>query len=53
MWTVFVSLKVRIGAMEQRGTGAVQTFTDLLFNDLVFRRASSKVVGKSGLAGFF
>jgi hypothetical protein len=47
-----VALNTRIGEMEQRGAAAAPFFTDLLSDDLVFRRASGKVVGKSGPEGF-
>lgn len=47
-----IALDARIGEMEQQGADAAQFFTDLLSDDLVFRRASGKVVGKSGPEGF-
>jgi hypothetical protein len=47
-----VALNTRVGEMEQQGAGAVQFFTDLLSDGLVFRRASGKVVGKGGPDGF-
>jgi hypothetical protein len=43
-----LTLNTRLGKMEQQGAVAAQFFTDLLSDDLVFRRASGKVVGKSG-----
>jgi hypothetical protein len=47
-----VSLNARIGEMEQQGADAATFFGELLSDDLVFRRASGKVVGKSGPGGF-
>jgi hypothetical protein len=47
-----VTLNRRIGEMEQQGAAAAAFFADLLSDDLVFRRASGKVVGKSGPEGF-
>jgi hypothetical protein len=45
-------LNRRIGEMEQRGAEARAFFEDLLSEHLVFRRASGKVVSKSGPDGF-
>lgn len=47
-----VSLSTRIGEMEQQGADAAKFFAEHLSDDLVFRRASGKVVGKSGPEGF-
>ena len=43
----------RVAGMEQQaGTEAVEFFHTLLSDKLIFRRASGKVVGKSGPEGF-
>jgi hypothetical protein len=47
-----ISLNMRIGEMEQQGADAAAFFTEQLSDDLVFRRATGKVVGKFGPEGF-
>jgi len=47
-----VSLNRKIADMEQQGSDAAKFFTDLCPTTWSFRRASSKVVGKSGPGGF-
>jgi hypothetical protein len=45
-------LNREIGEMEQQGTAAFEYFNTLLSDQLIFRRASGKVVGKSEPGGF-
>jgi hypothetical protein len=47
-----IELNQRIGQMEQQGEGAKGFFQTHLSDQLVFRRASGKVAGKSGPEGF-
>jgi hypothetical protein len=47
-----VGLNRQIGEKEQQGVDAKEFFTELLSDDLVFRRASGNVVGKFGRDGF-
>ena len=48
-----VALNVRIGEMEQAGGSDARTFFESLLGDrFVFRRASGKIVGKSGPEGY-
>ena len=45
-------LNDKIGKMEQQGRDAVRFFDALLSDQLIFRRANGKVVGKAGPGGF-
>jgi len=47
-----VELNEQVAEMEQRGEAAKQFFQTHLSERLIFRRASGKVVGKSGPDGF-
>lgn len=47
-----IELNRRIGQMEQQGEAAQVFFQTHLSDQLIFRRASGKVVGKSGPGGF-
>lgn len=47
-----VELNQQIGQMEQQGEEAKEFFQTHLSDQLIFRRASGKVVGKSGPEGF-
>ena len=48
-----VELNTEIGAMEQKGgSEGLKFFETHLSDQLVFRRANGKVVGKSGTGGF-
>ena len=46
------NLNREIGEMEQQGPAAFEYFNTLLSDQLIFRRASGKVVGKSEPEGF-
>ena len=47
-----IELNQRIGQMEQQGEAAQAFFQTHLSDQLIFHRASGKVVGKSGPGGF-
>jgi hypothetical protein len=47
-----VELNQRIVQMEQQGESATAFFQKLLSDRFLFRRASGKVIGKSGPEGF-